>query len=81
MQKWFEKRFTKYPRTMGHHILYLGPPGNIAQNVLERVTECIKQNGHKKNFFCSFVKLMNLFIFYPFFHDRKECNITKSKIR
>jgi hypothetical protein len=55
---------------MGHHILYLRPLGNTAQNVLERVNECIKHNEHKNVviLFYSFLKLM---IFYPFFHDRK----------
>jgi hypothetical protein len=34
---------TKYPCDMCHHVVYLGPLGSIAQNVLERVTECMKQ--------------------------------------
>jgi hypothetical protein len=51
---------TKYPCTMRHHVVYLGPWSNIAQNVLERVTECVKHNKHKTSV------ILFLFIFYTF---------------
>jgi hypothetical protein len=39
-QKWF-KKICKWPKkyscAMGHHILYLEPPGKTAKNVLETV--------------------------------------------
>jgi hypothetical protein len=72
---------TKYPCTMGYHILYHEPLGNTTQNVLERVTECIKHNEHKNVIlFYSFLKLMNLFIFYQYLHDIKVMQHHKNKI-
>jgi hypothetical protein len=41
---------TKYPSTVAHHIMYLGPLGSIAQNVLERVTEYTEHSTNYCNF-------------------------------
>jgi hypothetical protein len=42
---------TYYLCITGHHIVYLGPRSNVAQIVLEMVTECIEHNEHKTSVF------------------------------